>query len=161
MDTERVVCVPIDASLYNELVLRLGDPRKDITAIINDQIEFYLERTEDDGKWSAAYHQWRAGAKDVEAFAAKYGDPTRGYQWGSLFLPNGTKLSMNYKGRTYHADVHHEQMSFEGKTYSPSKLARVIANNTNRNAWRDIYVKRPRDNTPVLADDLRRRKDTP
>lgn len=159
---DNVICVPIDASIYNELVLRCADPNKDVTAWIGNVLSNYLQFSEDDPKWSDAYHQWRAGAKDLDAFADKYGDPKRGYQWGPLFLPNGTKISMNYRGRTHHAEVRREQVWYardggEEASYSPSELARVIANNTSRNAWRDLVIKRPSDHEWRLADELRRK----
>jgi len=150
------VCVPISAEIYNELVIRSGKPDVDVAGTIENVVNDFLDRTADDGDWSDAYYQWRSSTKNSKAFEAEFGDPKRGYQWGPLFLPNGTKLSMNYKGRTYHALVHHEQVWYDGKAYSPSELARVIASNTSRNAWRDLMVKRPQDERWVLADELRR-----
>ena len=37
-----------------------------------------------------------------------------------------------------------------------AELARAIANNTSRNAWRDLMVKRPHDESWRLAEELRR-----
>ena len=153
---ESFVCVPISVETYNELVIRVGKPEADIAGIVQTVLGDFLERTADDGNWSDAYYEWRAGTGDLRNFEAEFGDPKRGYQWGSLFLPNGTKLSMNYKGRTFHALVHHEQVWYEDKAYSPSELARAIANNTSRNAWRDLMIKRPQDERWRLADELRR-----
>jgi hypothetical protein len=149
------VCVPIAASIYNELVIRRGSPDVDVAGWIGNVVQDYLERTADDD-WSEQYYQWRAATKDLEGFAEEYGDPAKGYHWAPLFLPNGTRISMNYKGRQYNAEVRHEQIHYQGKTYSPSQLARVIANHTSRNAWRDFMIKRPSDQQWCMADVLRR-----
>jgi len=44
-----------------------------------------------------------------------------------------------------------------GKIHSPLELARVIAGGTSRNAWHDLFIKRPWDSEWTLADHLRRR----
>jgi hypothetical protein len=43
---------------------------------------------------------------------------------------------------------------------SPSEFANQVAGGTNRNAWRDLWIKRPHDSEFHLADDLRRPKIT-
>jgi len=154
--TPEFVCVPISVHLYNELVIRVGDPRKDVTGYIEHALEAYLMRTAADEGWSEQYYEWRDSIEDREAFFNQYGDPANGYHWGPLFLSNGTKISMNYKGRQYNADVRRQEIHYEGKTYSPSQLARVIANNTTRNAWRELMIKRPSDQQWQRADALRR-----
>ena len=154
--TPNFVCVPISVSLYNELVIRVGNPDKNVNVFIENVVGDYLARTANDEGWSEQYYEWRDSVEDREAFVSEYGDPARGYHWGSLFLPNGTRISMDYKGRQYHAEVRHQQIHYEGKTYSPSELARVIASNTSRNAWRDLRIKRPSDQEWRLADALRR-----
>jgi hypothetical protein len=97
-----------------------------------------------------------ASTVDVEKFKEEFGDPSLGVQWPPLFLPNGTKLSMTYKGRTHIAEVRMQQIVYQGQYYSPSELARAIASNTSRNAWRDLMIKRPTDDSWKLAYDLRR-----
>ena len=158
MTASQFVCIPIPADLYHQLVLRYADPTQNIAGIIVNVLADYIDRTEEDEEWSASYREWRAGTQDLEAFEKEYGDQKRGYQWATLFLPNGTRISMNYKGRTYHAVVRREQIWFDqdGKSFSPAELARVIASNTRRNAGRDLMIKRPSDSGWKLADDLRK-----
>ncbi|MBK7929808.1 MAG: hypothetical protein IPJ98_20725 [Bryobacterales bacterium] len=115
----------------------------------------YLDRTQAD-EWSPAYSSWLASTGDLDAFRKEYGDPQLGYHWGTLFLPNGTKISMNYKGRVHAAEVRQQRIVFEGVVFPPSELASRIANNTSRNAWRDLLIKRPTDESWCLADTLRR-----
>ncbi|WP_177219754.1 hypothetical protein [Nitrosospira multiformis] len=47
---------------------------------------------------------------------------------------------------------------YEGEAFSRSGLANRIASGTSRNAWRDLWIKRPRDKEWVLANDLRRNR---
>ena len=89
---------------------------------------------------------------------AEFGDPKQGYQWSTLFLPNGTHICMEYRREKHYAAVKHGSIVYEDDEYSPSELARVIANNTSRNAWRDLMIKRPQDTSWTLADVLRNQK---
>jgi len=152
------VCVPVRASIYNELVIRKGNPEVDVASWIENVVSDYLERTADDEMWSEQYYEWRASTEDIEGFKKEFGDPGKGYHWDRVFLPNGSRLTMTYRGTQHHAVVQHEQIRHEERSYSPSELARKIANNTNRNAWRDLMVKRPTDDGWVLADSLRHRE---
>ena len=77
-----------------------------------------------------------------------------GYMWKSVFLPDGTDLRMKYKNEWYYAAVQGNDVVRDGKIVSPSQFANEVTN-SNRNAWRDIYLKRPSDRTWVLADAIR------
>jgi hypothetical protein len=135
------IAILIDARLHNELVLRTRKS-KDVTGIIEDVIQNFLDRTETDDIWSEEYLDELATLEGNNHLAT-FGDPRKGLQWQTVFLPNGTKLRITYKGRENHADVRHGSIQFAGKTYSPSEWARKVANNTNRNAWHDIWVQLP------------------
>jgi hypothetical protein len=82
----------------------------------------------------------------------------RGYQWKSLLLPPGTNVRMTYKGDTYHAAIDGDDFIYKGKKISPSEFANNVAGGTARNAWRDLWIKRPQDRDFRLADDLRPRE---
>jgi hypothetical protein len=74
-----------------------------------------------------------------------------------LFLPNGTKISMLYGGKSHDAEVRHDKILLGNEEISsPSLLASKIAGGTSRNAWRDLRIKRPTDMEFTLTDDLRR-----
>ena len=62
---------------------------------------------------------------------------TRGYQWKSLFLADGTQIRMQYKGTYYYAKVEGDEITYLGKSISPGSLANTIAG-SSRNAWRDL-----------------------
>jgi hypothetical protein len=80
------------------------------------------------------------------AWEAHYGKITEGYQWERVFLRNSTQLRARYKGKEYCAEVRHNQVWFKDTSVTPSKFASIAANNTTRNAWRDLSVK-------LLGDD--------
>jgi hypothetical protein len=135
------IAILIDARLHNELVLRTRKS-EDVTRIIEDVIQNFLDRTATDDIWSEEYLDELA-ALEGNSQLATFGDPKKGFQWQTVFLPNGSKLRITYKGRQNHADVRHGSIQFDGKSYSPSEWARKVANNTNRNAWHDIWVQMP------------------
>jgi hypothetical protein len=156
LNVPEFVCVPVSSSLYNELVLRMGDPNRGVTHLIEHAIESYLDRTEDD-EWSDAYQAWKETDKPAEEFRKEFGDPASGYHWTPLVLPNGTKIMMTYGGTKHVAEVRHERIFLANREVSsPSVLASQIAAGTNRNAWRDLWIRRPKDLEYRLADELRR-----
>ena len=63
---------------------------------------------------------------------------------------------MTYKDKTSTAEVRHQTIYFENDEVTPSELASRVANNTSRNAWRDLYIMRPGDTHFELAAVLRR-----
>ena len=149
------IAILIDATLHNELVLRTRKS-DDVTHIIEQVIETFLEQTaHDKDVWSEAYIN---DLQKIEGDAqlSKYGSPQKGYRWQAIFLPNGTILKIIYKGREHLAEIRHQNLLYQGKNYSPSEWARLVANNTNRNAWRDVWILFPGSSQWKLADVLRR-----
>ncbi|MFH0344486.1 MAG: hypothetical protein ACHBNF_20720 [Chromatiales bacterium] len=69
-----------------------------------------------------------------------------GYTWkykdASVFLPHGTEIRMRYKEVTYYAKVGGDQLVYNGKPISPGALANIVTG-SSRNAWRDLWIKRP------------------
>ena len=150
IDVTEYVFVPLHVELYAELVRRSG--KADVSRLIEHSVESLLDRTEGDPDvWSAEYIEMVTEKADDE-----YGNPKRGYQWNALFLPNGTKIRMSYKGEDSYAEIRHERLHWQEETLSPSQFAARVADGTNRNAWRDLYVQFPGDGSWKLADSLRR-----
>ena len=150
------VYVPVLADLYAELVRRSG--RSNVAIYIENQVRDFLDSTEGDPDiWCSEYIE-RHVEKQSDRFEEEYGYPTRGYQWQAVFLPNGSQVRMTYRGEAVHAEIRHEKLLHDGESISPSEFARRVANNTSRNAWRDIYVKFPGESAWKFADDLRRGK---
>lgn len=151
------ICVPIKSELIGELYLRRG-PQQDISGWIESILEDYLERTQDEDGWSEEYYSYVSGKKWDRTKLDEFGDPNKGYNWTPIFIPNGSEISMEYKRQKHTAVVKHEKIHYKDKIYTPSELARAIANHTSRNAWRDLFIRKPGETKWLLADQLRRGK---
>ena len=134
------IAVPVATQQFIGLVEFLqekGDPR-DPVEVVGTAIEY-----------------WLANADWKPELLATVGHDSRGYRWKRVFLPHGTELRMQYKGRYFYARVDGDDLSYEGRAISPGSLANTIAGGS-RNAWRDLWLKRPGDKEWKLADDCRR-----
>lgn len=146
------IYVPLRAKLYAELISHTG--QADVSYLIEGLLEQYLvDMYGEDDTIILKF----AEEKDEE-FRSRYGDPGRGYQWSTVFLPNGTQVRMTYRNRDYYAEICHGRLWYDGDALSPSQFARLVANNTNRNAWRDLYIQFPGEGVWKTADNLRRVK---
>jgi hypothetical protein len=132
------ITVPVSTSLFLELTdfLRANNDPRDPVLVVSESIDYWIQNA-----------SWKP-----ELLAQS---DTRGYQWKNLFLPDGTQIRMPYKGVYYYAKVESDQIIYEGKSISPSSLANTIAS-SSRNAWRDLWIKRPEDKEWILANDCRR-----
>ena len=101
---------------------------------------------------SAAIAFWLAEQAKLPSGA----DPAclRGYQWKSVFLPEGTVLRLWCYGENSFAKVVGDEIIFQGKSVSPNQFAQSFAR-TTRNAWNDLSVRRPGDKQFKLACRLR------
>lgn len=79
----------------------------------------------------------------------------RGYQWKSLFLPEGTVLRSWSYGEHNYACVDGDKIMHDGESVSPNQFARSFARAT-RNAWFDLSVRRPGDKHFKMAGLLRK-----
>jgi hypothetical protein len=100
-----------------------------------------------------ALHAWlqKTTCEDPQAAHAA----ARGYQWKSLFLPEGTLLRFDYRWETYEAQVRGNKIIYQGRAYSPRQLLLHITG-TVRNAWRELWLRSPGDARWHLADTRRR-----
>jgi hypothetical protein len=102
---------------------------------------------------AAAIDEWiaaeRAQVRHVSA------TPTRGYQWKSLFLPEGTQLRMQFAGQVHHACVVGDDIVYAGQRLSPRQFTIAVAGD-GRNAWRVLWVRLPADAKWRPASLLRR-----
>lgn len=131
------ISVPVNTQQFLELAKFLssnGDPR-DPVEIVSAAIDYWMENA-----------SWKPELLSV--------NDTRGYQWKNLFLASGTQIRMQYKGAYFYAKVEGDEIIYQDKPISPGSLANTIAG-SSRNAWRDLWVKRPDDKEWKLADDCR------
>ncbi len=109
---------------------------------------------------------WEIAAEAIDEWVRRHdpdGVPTlviKGYQWKSLFLPDGTLLRTVFNGENHHCVVENDQILYDKKAVSPSGFVNAVGG-IRRNAWRCTWVLRPDDKHWVLADTLRARKPRP
>lgn len=141
------LAVHVRNELIAEIFLR-SQGATDPTELIDRLLTEHLARSQ---------HETRPSTENAEhqKFLIEFGDPGAGFNWQGVFLPNSTRLQIHYKRKAFQAEVRHQQVYFDGKACSPSQFVSRAANNTNRNAWNDVWVKRPTDATWVFADSLR------
>lgn len=84
-----------------------------------------------------AINQWIATARGQ--FPELAVTPSRGYQWKSLFLPEGSELRMRYGDQSYHARVEGDAIVYQGQSVSPRQMAVAVAGE-GRNAWRELWI---------------------
>lgn len=135
MNTTMTVQVPTDTLL--KLIERLR--RRGGSQDISEAMTLAVER-------------WLA---DPAAFAPG-ADPAglHGYQWKTLFLPEGTVLKSWSYGENNYACVEGDQIIHNGRAVSPNQFAQSFARST-RNAWHDLFIRRPGDKTFKTASRLR------
>jgi hypothetical protein len=136
------ISVPIRTEQFLELAefLRTNADPRDPVIVVTEAIDYWIQN---------------AGWKP-ELLAQS---DTRGYQWKNLFLPDGTQIRMPYKGTFHYAKVEGDQIIYQGTSISPASLANKIAS-SSRNAWRDLWIKRPEDKEWTLANNCRRDTET-
>lgn len=101
---------------------------------------------------NAALKAWLAEAAVADPYAAKAAN--RGYQWKSLFLPEGTLLRVFVGGEYTVATVCGDDIVFEGRSYSPRQFVMSVTGQV-RNAWLALWIRCPGDARWHLADTRR------
>jgi len=109
---------------------------QDPSVIVLEAVEF----------WLAAQRKREPAAEAAEV---------RGYQWKSLFLPEGTQIHCTIHGERYSAIVEGDAIVHQGRELSPNQFAALHAESV-RNAWNDLYIRRPGDKFYKTASRLRR-----
>lgn len=75
--------------------------------------------------------------------------------WKELTVPHGSAVRMSYRGIDRAARVINGAIDDAGERYSPSEWASLIAEGTQRNAWRDLYFLFPNAKNWSAASALR------
>jgi hypothetical protein len=148
--------VPIPTADFLKLVdfLRENDSPLDPVIAIQEAIDDWIAMS---GTWSE--EDWRRILRlneDEEREQPK-GD---GYLWKTVLLPPGSSVRMKYKGKDYHATIEGDAFIYNNKAISPSEFANLVAGGTARNAWRDLWIKRPTDRQFRPATHFRRERNS-
>lgn len=96
-----------------------------------------------------ALQQWMEAQRTTVA-------PLHGYQWKCLFLPEGSQIRMHYRDTWHYAAVVGEDILYGNSVVSPRQLTIIIAGN-GRNAWRELWIRRPGEKDWTTASLLRQR----
>lgn len=133
------VSVPIPTEQFLELAgfLQSNNDPRDPVEMVSSAVQYWL----DNASWKPE-------------LLSEVSSDIRGYQWKNLFLPQGTQLRMQYKGTYSYAKVEDDEIVYRGKSISPARLANTIAGGS-RNAWYELWIKRPKDKEWKLADECR------
>jgi hypothetical protein len=137
------VSIPIKTSQFLSIVdlLRKYGSDHDPVAAVSLAIDYWMENA-----------IWKAQDL-IPGLPLSQAD--RGYSWKGLFLPHGSVFRMKYRGSFHYAKVEGDYLKLSGERLTPSEFAHRVTG-TARNAWRDLWIKRPGDHDYALADDLRR-----
>jgi hypothetical protein len=142
MPSNSTVCTPISTNSFLKLAhfLKEQGSDRDPLEVIETAIEYWMNNA-----------SWKGEDLMPETLV---GDDARGYTWKSVFLPTGTMVRIKYDGSFIYAKVEGDYLMFNGERVSPNQFAMKVTG-TARDAWRDLWIKRPRDADYRLADDLR------
>ncbi len=134
MDTQ--ISIPISTSQFLDLAafLRENGDSRDPVEMVSVAIEYWI----DNASWKPddLLHQPKISSL--------------GYIWKNLFLPHGTEIRMTYKGTNFRAHVMDDEFLYDGAPSSPGAMVNAVSG-TSRNAWRDLWIKRPDDKDWVSA----------
>lgn len=143
MNKKTFISIPVEMTQFLDLSDFLREEKSKFNPV--EAIEFAIDYWMENASW-----------KD-ELLSGSPRETDKGYIWKNLFLPNGTSLRMKYKGEIYYCAVMKDKIIFNGEETSPSGFANKVAK-TSRNAWNDIWIKRPDDTEWIFADNLRSSK---
>jgi hypothetical protein len=158
MDTTDYISIPFPKSLYDMIIIRSGG-KLDPVQLAADQVEGFIERnSKEDGFWTDAGLEAFAEEERIRNAGKGGHDLTSGHLWKPVFMVNGTRLRMSYKGTSYYAEVRGDKIQGDDRKFdSVSQWVRHVAGGTSRNAWLDVWIRRPgRDTDYRSADDLRK-----
>lgn len=155
----------LDPELVTDII-RFSDGRFDPVYFANEELRSFIQRSVETAPeiWSDrldevaqkyAPETWKLWESQDEARTEQFGDEHRPLVWKEVAIPSGSEVRMAYGDRHFYAKVKGGRIIDDGKDYSPSEWARNIANDTSRNAWRDLWFKEPFSKTWVPAQLMR------
>ncbi len=110
-----------------------------------------------------AKEDWEIAAEAIDEWVRRHKPDqismplVHGYQWKSVFLPDGTLLRTVFGGKNYHCLVEGDRILHDGKAVSPSGFVNAVGG-IRRNAWKCTWILFPDAKDWKLADTLRGRE---
>lgn len=129
--------VQVPHPILLELLLYLGNGRKrqDPGDAVAEAIVYWLKKMHDRGAGTDA---------GTSAIGEATEDTGPGYQWKSLFLPEGTRVRCLHRDGAAYAMVEGDRIIHEGRAVTPNQLANMFGSGV-RNAWTQLYLRLPGD----------------
>jgi len=163
--TTNYIYIPFDRQLYNDIV-QFSDGRLDPVSLAEEQVLDLIERNLDNNA-----NDWFCD-RLIDFVKAHFPYRTKEFEerlkeidaddnfcatliWKEVSVPSGTHVRMHYNGVHHFARVKNGHIEDADGRFSPSEWARKVANNTSRNAWRDLSFKAPLESVWVPAELLR------
>jgi hypothetical protein len=139
------ISVPISTGMFVDLVdfLREQGSNRDPVEVISTAIGYWMQNA----SWKQEDLMPETIQTESHGFTWKYKDDC-------IFLPHGSEIRMSYKGQYHYAKVEGDNILYNGGIVSPAGLANRITK-SSRNAWKDLWIKRPGEKDWTLADHLR------
>lgn len=110
-----------------------------------------------------AKEDWEIAAEAISEWMRRHNPDAipmplvHGYQWKSVFLPDGTLLRTVSGGKNHHCLIEGDKILYNGQAVSPSGFVNA-AGGIRRNAWRCTWILFPDSKEWKLADTLRGRQ---
>jgi hypothetical protein len=103
---------------------------------------------------------WEIAAEAIDEWVRRHNPDSiskplvHGYQWKSVFLPDGTLLRTVFGGKNHHCLVEGDQILHNGQAVSPSGFVNAVGG-IRRNAWQCTWILLPNSQDWKLANTLR------
>ncbi|MBK8456555.1 MAG: hypothetical protein IPL47_05070 [Phyllobacteriaceae bacterium] len=164
--TGMVLHIPFPKSLYDDIV-RFSDGKLNPAVLAENLIVAWIERDLEFGEgdyWgerieevAEVYAPHLINRWESERASSVTQTMPRPLIWKKVEVPSGSEVRMAYDGMHHYAEVRDGKIVENGNRYTPSEWASKVANGTSRNAWRDLWFRKPLSKNWDLADDLRKR----
>jgi hypothetical protein len=177
LNMSEYLSIPFPRALYDDLV-RLSDGRCDPVWLAQSKIEtwidynlqsnfdgrgfpdddfarYFEERADELAEKYApeVFESWKSLGQELIASAIADRQPLT---WKEISVPAGSEVRMTYGGMVHFARVMRGRVHDDDGDFTPSQWAAKVAGHA-RNAWRDVWFKRPGATHWELAELLRRR----
>lgn len=126
-------------------------------------VEIYQQLVSASLKTGFSQEIWEIGAVAIREWIARH-DPDSigmpslsGYQWKSVFLPDGTLLRTIFNGKNFHCRVEGDTIIYNGQKISPCGFVNAVGG-IRRNAWKSTWILFPNSSVWKLAESLRTKK---
>lgn len=149
-----MIYIPFSKEFYEDLI-RLSDGKFDVPAWAENRIRAWVDLNLNVDMQESFYE---AFGDRIEELAEKYAPESmilrrwaeedsaalkrRPLVWKEVTIPEGSEVRMSYGGKQHYARVENEAITDGGEQYSPNEWTLKVTG-TARNAWRDLWFKKP------------------